>query len=490
MGELDDNERTRTRLRRRGFLLASASSCVAGLTAAAGCIGGTQGADSSDPTGVVEREGAAGVTVSLRQPANVVKTRNKLSDELGSSVPLEETNGSVRPYLRDAVEGNGTRAIEADEIDDELLKAVRDLDHVRYAGGVYEVEHRLPVHVVTGSVVEDEGSVDEDRTVQMSDDVIRVVGEENRQVAHMAMEVIETDGRRRFVGTGEYTTPSVGDGLEGFLNRTDYIGVPTGDNPTRSDKYVELEVSHEDPGEPYEIRARRLDDENLFGVEVTPVEELDDSFERIVRFAAGHPEGYRSEELPDGYEDILAPPDAGEEEMTYYLVDDEAHAPYLRQPDYGDIPVELGVDVSEGKSEREKESEVVELDLTVTNTSDGKVEVSSGAPPPFGVLSADLVENPEADEAAKEFGEKGVLWSVAYDESEHVSVTERGIMVNSIAVITEVEAGGSESTTYEVGDGFERGTHEVRESITVEGKGLLSGGRKSYPYSLVVETEG
>jgi hypothetical protein len=484
MGELDDNERTRTRLHRRGFLLASASSCVAGLTAATGCIGGTQGADSSDPTGVVEREGAAGVTVSLRQPANVVKTRNKLSDELGSSVPLEETNGSVRPYLRDAVEGDGTRAIEADEIDDELLRAVRDLDHVRYAGGVYEVEHRLPVHVVSGSVVEDEGSVDEDRTVQMSDDVIRVVGEENRQVAHMAMEVIETDGRRRFVGTGEYTTPSIGDGLEGFLNRTDYIGVPTGDDPTRSDKYVELEVSHEDPGEPYEIRARRLDDKNLFGVEVTPVEELDDSLERIVRFAAGHPEGYRAETLPDGHEDVFAPPDAGEEEVTYYLVDDEAHAAYLRQPNYGDIPVELGIGVSVGESKKGDAGEVVKLDLTVTNTSGRKVEIESGAPGPFGVLGAERVENPDAE---REFGEGEALWSVAYGESEDVSVTERGIMVNSIAVITELEPGDSETTIYEVGEEFESGTYEVRESVAVVRNGLMGSTRWSYPYTLVID---
>lgn len=487
-----DGERSWSRLNRREFLLASASSSVAGVTAVAGCIGGTEGAGPPESTGVVEREVAGGVSVSLRQPANVVKTRNKFSNELNSSVPLEEVSGPVRPYVRDAVKGDGEREVDADEVDDELLEGVRELDHVRYDGGVYEVEHELPVHVVSGSVVEDEEGVDEDRAVQMSDDVIRVVGRENRQIAQMAMEVIETDGRRRFVGTGEYTTPSVGDGLEEFLNRTDYIGVPTGDDPTHSDEYVELEVSHEDPGEPYWISARRVEDKELFGVEVTPVEELDDVFERIVRFAAEHFHGYRAETLPDGYEDAFAPyeDDAEGDELTYYLVDDEAHAAYLRQPDYNDIPADLGIDVSEGESESEDGSEVVEIDLTVTNTSDGAVEVSSGAPPPFGVLGADRVENPEADNFAKEFGEREVLWSGAYDESEDVSVTDRGIMVNSIAAATEVEAGGSESTTYEVDDGFGSGTYEVHESVTVEGGGLFSGGRKFYPYSLVIEVEG
>jgi hypothetical protein len=123
----------------------------------------------------------------------------------------------------------------------------------------------------------------------------------------------------------------------------------------------------------------------------------------------------------------------------------------------------------------------------VTNTSRRSIEIESGAPGPFGVLGAEGVENPDADDTEKHFGERKSLWSVAYEKSEDVSVTERGIMTNSIAVSTELGPGGSETTTYEIGDGFGSKTYEVRESVAVVRNGLFERTRRSYPYTLVIE---
>lgn len=82
------------------------------------------------------------------------------------------------------------------------------------------------------------------------------------------------------------------------------------------------------------------------------------------------------------------------------------------------------------------------IELSITNTADERIGVSSGAPGPFGVLRA---ESSSGDDQV-------TLWSDAYDESDHVHTTGRRVQaVNDIGIVTELVPGETQTQTYEIG---------------------------------------
>lgn len=491
-------------MRRRQLLVASAAA----IPAATGCLEafGDEGDEGDDPEGS-GGEAASTVDISLEHPEYVVTTASTYSTELNNADPVEEFDESVREYVREAVE-EGT--VEVDEPDDALLDAVQGVRYVRDGDEVYAFDHRLPEYVVTGEVADIDGDeVNDDRVVSMSDDIVRALGPDNRQIISMANSVVETDGRRNFVGAGEYRTPSLTDELEEFLDETDYLGVPTGDDPTAIDEYVELELSRDEAEEPYRLTAERLTREELFEVdEVRDIGTLSEEVAEVVRTAVE--DEYRGDTLPDGFEDEVGD--------AYFFVDDEAHRPELLEPDYAGIPMELEVDVPDDRigvidepldeddleeyqdrfedaHESDDEDEIDALidelwdeyrpddgarfELSVNNTSDETVTVFSGAPAPFGVLYAEDADN---DDRRR----RRLVWSESYVDDGHVNVGPRGLSVNAIGLNTDFEAGETEAETYEVG--FPSGEYRVEESLSVS-RGRRGEDEESwtYPYTVVID---
>jgi len=502
-------------MRRRDFI--AVSSAFAAL--ASGCLDAlgetddsTEGGNDNGEDGEQRPNEASGVneddaytlSVGIENPTYVVTTRSTFSHEMKDAKNVDGFEEPARGYVREAVE-EGRADVE--EPENGFLDALEGVRHVRDGDDVYALDYSLPEYVVTGSVADvSENEIDKDRVVHVTDDIVRALGPDNRQIVMMRTSVV--GGGRGKLETGEYRTTSLSEELEEFLDGTDYIAVSTSQNPTVTDEYVELELSREDSDE-YYVEAERLTHEELFEVdEVRYPDELPDELAEVVCTAV---EGeYRGDSLPDGFEDSTGD--------AYFLIDDEAHRPELLEPDYDDAPVDVRakvVDAGIGDTEeavgeetfeeyREEFEDAYESDdeeatervvedlwdeyrpddgavfeLTLANTSEETVSVFSGAPAPFGVLHAETDDGDARN--------RRLVWSETYVENGHVNVSPRGLAVNSIGLDTDVDAGDAETETYEVG--FAPGEYRIEETVDVSREPQVDGDGEVYPYTVVLEVE-
>lgn len=490
-------------MRRRDFIAVSSAFAAS----ASGCLGALGKPDEGNGTadGEAEPNDAYTLSVGVEHPNYVVTTRSTFSNEMNRADRVEEFDEPARGYVREATkEGRA----DVEEPEEAFLEAIRGVRHVRDGDDVYALDHSLPEYVVTGTVADvSEDEADEDRVVHVYDDILRSLGPDNRQIVMMRTSVV--GGGRGELETGEYRTTSLSEELEEFLDETDYVGVSTSEDPTVTDEYVEVELSHEDPNE-YYIAAERLTQEDLFDVEeVRYPDELPDEVADVVRTAV---EGeYRGDTLPEGFEDATGD--------AYFLMDDEAHRPELSEPDYEGAPVEVRTEVIEagvGEVEEPVDEEVFEryseefegaresdddeaverlveelwdeyrpddggvFELTLANTSDETAYVFSGAPAPFGVLHAGEAGVEDADDRARR-----LVWSETYVENGDVNVGPRGLAVNSIGLNTEVGAGDAETEAYEVA--FAPGEYRTEETLSVSRE--RHGDGEKYPYTVVIEVE-
>jgi len=491
-------------MRRREFV---ASSALASSLPVSGCIGafGDAGNEGTTDGGGEDDTASYALSVSVEHPRYVVTVSSTFSNEMNTAETVEAFDEPARGYVREAVEEG---RVSVEEADDALLEALRGVEHVRDGDDVYAVGYSLPEYVVSGTVADvSEDEVDDDRVVHATDDVLRALGPDNRQILMMRTSVI--GGGRGELETGEYRTTSLTEELESFLEETDYIGVSTSKNPTVTDEYVELELSRRDPEE-YYVEAERLTHEELFGVEeVREPGSLPDDVADVVRSAVD--DGYRGDRIPDGFEDATGD--------AYFLIYDEAYRPELREPEYQDAPVKVRAEVTDAgyeevneipdeeelegyreeyeNSTRNGDEETAEeirdrlrdgyspddagvFTLSLTNTSDAPVELFSGAPAPFGVLTAEKVDDEDDETRGR------IVWSEAYAESQHVSFGPRGVAVNAIGLTTRLDADGTETETYEVG--FPPGKYRVEEELDVSrsvGEGYGDG--ETYPYTVVID---
>ncbi|MFP4632007.1 MAG: hypothetical protein ACLFMT_01050 [Halobacteriales archaeon] len=491
-------------MRRRSFLAVAAAPALAGCLEELGNERATDGSEDGDETSSQD----GNFVVTVEHPSVVVTTVSKQSVEASDAVEVTELDEPASTRVSEAVEDG---VVEIEDPEPELLEQLEDVDFVRDDGDVYELSYSLPEYVVSGEESDrSPEEVDEDEVVSMSDDVIRTLGTDNQQIVSMANSVVERDGTG-FAGTGEYRTTSIGDELRDFLDETTYLGVPEAgsEDPTEVDVLVELHVTEDDPGAPYELSAEHVPLEELY--DVSDVRGLDDLSAEAADVVEAAVDGeYRGDGLPDGFEDEVGD--------SYFLVDGEAHQPDVLEPDYDAAPVELSVEVVDGDRgdvhtppseedlegfreryeeahESEDEEEIQALreevwslyrpedaatfELSVTNTSGDSVEIFSGAPAPFGVLRA---EQASGDDRAL------VVWSEAYEESGHVYAGPMGLEVNSIGLNTEVEPGETLSETYEVA--FPQGEYRVEETMSVSTEGLVSENEHTVPYTLIIDVEG
>ena len=146
------------------------------------------------------------------------------------------------------------------------------------------------------------------------------------------------------------------------------------------------------------------------------------------------------------------------------------------------LPIELGFHVGR-KTITEDDPFAIEFELR--NGGEEPIEVTSGAPWPFGVVWMEREGAPD---------EPGVtLWTDAYEESSHVRTEgRRAVVVEDIGLIEEVE-GESVTETYELhGDtpGLEPGTYwfsigvgarvrDVSEGVSADFELVVSDGSKA-----------
>lgn len=141
-----------------------------------------------------------------------------------------------------------------------------------------------------------------------------------------------------------------------------------------------------------------------------------------------------------------------------------------------ELPLELGFDVDR---ETITENDPFTIEFELRNEGDEPIELSSGAPWPFGVLWMQR-EAPD--------GPGVTLWTDAYEESTHVGTEGRHVTdVQDIGIIEELDGGESVSETYELhGDtpGLEPGTCRLRIGVGARSDAVSEGA--SFDFELVV----
>ncbi|WP_122089416.1 hypothetical protein [Halalkalicoccus subterraneus] len=141
------------------------------------------------------------------------------------------------------------------------------------------------------------------------------------------------------------------------------------------------------------------------------------------------------------------------------------------------LPLELGFDV---RRESITEDDPFGIEFALRNEGDEPIEVSSGAPWPFGVP---WLEPTDASD------EPGVtLWTDAYEKSSHVGTNGRHVTaVQDIGLVEELEGGESVTRTYELYSdtpGLEPETYRFRIGVGAR-SGEVSEGAAFY-FELVV----
>lgn len=138
-----------------------------------------------------------------------------------------------------------------------------------------------------------------------------------------------------------------------------------------------------------------------------------------------------------------------------------------------DVAVEDSVSASDAapvtasfsvEGDRVTDDESVEFGLAIENEGAGPLQYSTGAPAPFGLFTL------MSDER------RITPWTAAYEKSRHVHTQpHRGVTgVNSIAIPSEIEPGGTVEDTYELSMATHRigpGTYQFSESVRLREDG-------------------
>ncbi|PSQ17371.1 hypothetical protein BRD00_07935 [Halobacteriales archaeon QS_8_69_26] len=363
---------------------------------------------------------------------------NDLGDAPRGSAPaIDSFDPRDRKVLRAAVE----EGYSTDDPPDWLRKLVSGTGFFAADGRHYELDHTLPTTRITAEEVSEE-AVDGDVA---SNAAYREAVDYEGRVMTGLLRIAERDGIE-FV----YVWPS----LREFLDAHEAVRY--------RGRVLEVSVSREDPGAPYTVEATPASLSDLADGPVWDASDADPELRRVVRRAGETTGLYPLDDPPEGLLERLDAHDHVYLDGTFYTTYVEKRGP---------LPVRVEASFTD------PDGDPARIEIALHNESDGTVGVSSGAPPPFGVLRF----GPEGSD-----GPWYLLWTDAYEESTHVHTEGREVTsVNSIAVGTEVDPDDSVSRTFEVeGSDPSNGTYVVESDVGVSLPGDDGG---TFPYRIVFE---
>lgn len=358
-------------MRRRELLAAT------GVAAAAGCLAELRGSETD-----------SGFSATLRFPDHLLSLDHQGADVAIPGVVTDFADVPDRAgEALEAVIDAGT--YETDDPEPALLEGVLGVQtvnglgvhhYVKYEGTVYDVDHTLPVYVVSGREVP-ESEIDPDRTVSLVDERILGSDVDNGEVDSAIPTVVEgrDDPHER---NHEYRAPVLEENLETFLERYEYVVYPGDEEDDLEPKwYVELELDREDPGPPYAVTAEEVPTERRYGRSVTEVSAYSDAAATALRRAAERPST-----TPHPIDDRPAGIDAVLEDDAYVRIDDDVYEPALETVDHDAVPVSLEVTAVDED----------EHAFTIAIEADGQPAAITAWPPaPLGVLVASPASDPD-----------------------------------------------------------------------------------------------
>lgn len=232
----------------------------------------------------------------------------------------------------------------------------------------------------------------------------------------------------------------------------------------------QITIDVEDPGSPYGITASETSAEAVHGGAVLELADVSAAVRELLRAAIDR-RRVGLDAVPDELAELVASHD-------YLRVDDWFYGPEIEETGPTHLPVAFEATLVDGSV---RPSDPARIELSISNTGDERIGVSSGALGPFGVLRAE----------SEGEGDRVTLRSDAYAESDHVHTTAGRVRaVDDVGIVTELAPGETRTQEYQLGRWrLAPGTYTVDESVGIERYATDENGNRrsestTFPYEL------
>lgn len=406
------------------------SGCLAQRSAPADPAGSSNGTTNAGTA----TDGGSALAVDDVATFSHALRLNDLGRSPAGEVPGNEAlSGRERDVVDAAVDGG----YETRDLPEWLVRFVARTRYVRRDGTYYRLRAEIPRTEVTAeaaneSEVEGEIASPEEYRSAVTHDGVRMTG-----LARIA---------RREGLTLAYVWPS----LRAFLETYEAVRY--------RGELLEIEATERDPGPPYTVTAERASLSDLARGPVWDATDAPAEVRSIVR-EAGETSGLYP--LDDPPEALLVNLDDHE----YVFLDGRFFTTYVEKR--GPLPVSLSASFTDPAPDGD-----ARIRMELHNDADSRVEVLSGAPAPFGVVHYHPAGDP---------GDRRLLWTDAYEESDHVMTDGHEVTGwNSIGLTTAIGPGGSVAREFVVEEtAFPAGEYAIPGDVGVSTDGEEGG---TFPY--------
>jgi hypothetical protein len=364
----------------------------------------TTASDDTRPS-TTEPDAAATVTLERIETFTHALRLNSLgSSPQGEISSVAALGNREREVVTTAIDGT----YEVDDPPQWLTTFVSSTPYVERDGQYYSLETDLPRTTITAEAVEE------------SEVSGRIASYDTYEDAVTHDGIVEGP-LMRFAQREGVTRTDIWPSLEEFLDTYDAVRY--------RGRILDFSVTVEESEGPYTVTAERASLDAVAGGPVWRAANASNASRRLVR-EAGATEGLYP--IDDPPAELLEKLDAHQ----YVTLNGTFYTTYVEKRS------SLPVSMSASFPDDELDEDGARIQLTLHNESDERIQVESGAPPPFGVFSYHPVGEPDAGE---------LLWTDAYEESEHVRTDGQEIRsMNSIGLSTPVDAGGTAERTFTI----------------------------------------
>ncbi|ELY77147.1 hypothetical protein [Natrinema gari] len=375
----------------------------------------------------------AGITQLVTRTYSHAIRLNNLSSPIGPIPTLDSLDGREQTVIQAALDGSYT----TDTLPEWLTAFLAETSYIQVDTEYYLLKHSLPATTITATETDRDAvsgeiaSSDAYETAVTHDDYVRT-------------------GLLQDARDGGVEVVHVWPALQSFLDNyeaVEYRGT-----------LLSLTVTTNDPGAPYTVSATSVSHTNLADGSVWKVSDASPSVQGLIRDAAATTGLYPFSDPPGQVISMLR-------EYEYVYFDGEFYTAYVEQAGIPPIEVRATTEPHPDQSE-------TVLTVTLVNTTDTAVDITSGAPTPVGVLRYQKQGTDSRE----------VLWSPAYTESEHVHTDGRDVTaVNRIALTTTIDGADSASQTFRhTQESLTPGDYRIESSVGYQ-SGENSG---TVPYSI------
>jgi hypothetical protein len=303
--------------------------------------------------------------------------------------------GREQDIIREALDSGYT----TDKAPEWLVTFVASTPYFLRDGQYYELDNPFPSYTIYGEIV----------TEDEVDGRIASVETYREAVTHDGL--VSTGIARLALQDGGLKEPYLWDDFLTFVETYEAF-----DNPYGED-LVSLTVEHENPEPPYTITAAHVSptevsEESIWDATNAPAEVTS------VVAAAGEKEGLYGVDSPPT--ELLDQLDAHQ----YVYLDGTFYTTYIEKA--GELPVSIDATLTDASL-----ADSARIELSLTNHDDEEVEISAGAPKPFGVLRFYPHDNSD---------ERFLLWTDDYEENSHVKTDDHSILrIEEVAELLQLK---------------------------------------------------